>query len=277
MYSEYDIRMKKDYEIRGRMALTRRVPVIIRVDGKNFSTFCKRFEKPYDVFLNGSLNAVMHHLCSNIQGAKFAERHSDEISILVTDYDSIQTDAFFDYDTQKIASLTASMATAEFCRRLMAYSHQPEPTDLHNQDSGNYNKKYLDWVEKWPSFDSRCFNIPESEIANYFWWRMLDAKRGSINMTAQANFSHKSLQGLSCDQMQEKLWQEKDINWAKLPQGQKIGFTCRKVSAFREIPEGPMKGQTVKRKVWEIEESPSQKSELDSVLDKIKLIKEESK
>jgi len=255
-------RMKENYEKRARNYLTRRIPVIIRVDGKSFHTFCKRFEKPYDTFLNDSLNGVMKYLCENIQGAKFAERHSDEISILVTDYDSIGTDCWFDYNVQKMCSVSASMATAEFCRLLAKWAY--------HGGTGEYRQMKIEWNEVWPNFDSRCFNLPDAEIANYYWWRMLDAKRSSINMVAQCNFSHKSLQGLSCDEMQEKLWQEKQINWAKLPQGQKIGFVCMKDKVLKPIPKGPKEGEMVERNIWSIKGSPSSKTELDELINLIK-------
>ena len=265
--------MKEFYEKRAQTSLIRKIPVIIRVDGKCFKSFCKRFKKPYDHFLNNSLNDVMKFLCENIQGAKLAERHSDEISILLTDFDTIQTDAYFDYEVQKICSIVASMATAEFCRLLAQASYKKR---FFGSLGGWSNRVCLKWYESWPNFDTRCFNIPQDEISNYFWWRMLDAKRGSINMVAQAHFSHKSLQGLSCDQMQEKLWQEKQINWAKLPQGQKIGFICRKEKCEKEIPNGPNKGEKVERNVWAIIESPSCKSDLDEIINGIQLVKEDT-
>jgi len=259
----------KEYEFASRTRLVRRVPVIIRADGKSFHTFCKRFEKPYDIFLNDALDAVMVCLCENIQGAKFAERHSDEISILVTDFDTAQTDAYFDYQVQKICSVVASMATAEFCRRLMELTPDEEP-------SGGLQKVrcHLTLDEKWPCFDARCFNLPENEIPNYFWWRMLDGKRNSISMVAQANFSHKRLHGKSSDEMQELLFQEKGINWAKLPQRQKIGSICRRVPQEKPIPAGPAKGQMVTRNVWKVEDSPSSVTELREILDSIPLVKE---
>ena len=281
-------RMKEFYEVRARGYLTRRTPVIVRVDGKAFHTFCRRFEKPYDDFLNESLNQVMKSLCEKIQGAKFGERHSDEISILVTDYDTITTDAFFEYEVQKICSITASMATAEFCRQLIAGekerlkkytspANSPEELEKRTKFQKANDKVILSFDERWPTFDARCFNLPEDEIGNYFWWRMIDAKRGSINMYAQANFSHKELQGLSCNDMQEKLWQEKQINWGTLPQGKKIGFTCRKVQAPKEIEAGPQKGEIIMRNEWAVEGSPSSRSELEEVISSIEMVKEETK
>jgi len=254
-------RLKNYYENRSKTFLTRKIPVIIRVDGKCFHNFCKRFKKPYDEFLNNSLNKVMQFLCQNIQGAKMAERHSDEISILLTDYDNVNTDCWFDYNVQKTCSIAASIATSEFCKILAFESFKSK----YDGD-----KKNISWEESWPIFDARCFNLPEHEINNYFYWRMLDAKRNSISMVAQANFSHKSLQGLNSNQMQEKLWQEKQINWAKLPQGQKIGFICIKEKILKSISEGQNTGEMVERHNWIIKESPSSKTELDN---QIKLIK----
>lgn len=269
-HTEYDVRMKENYEKRSRTSLTRRIPVIIRVDGKAFHTFCRRFERPYDEALNKALNAVMKFLCENVQGAKFAERHSDEISILLTDFDTIRTDAYFDYEVQKVCSVVASMATAQFIKEFM------ELKDVFDDGSEFLMTTALKYDESWPNFDTRCFNIPMEEVTNYVWWRMLDAKRNSISMVAQANFSHKQLQGKSCDEMQEMLWQEKKINWAKLPQGQKVGFICLREMQEREIPDGPMKGQKVKRNVWAIKESPSQRSVLNDLISGIEFVKEES-
>ena len=253
----------KEYEVVPRNYLMRRTPVIVRIDGKSFSTFCRRFKKPFDPFLNASLNQVMKYICSNVQGVKMAERHSDELSFLITDFDTITTDAFFDYNVQKVVSVMASMATAEFARQLII-------------DQGHIDREtsQLKLDESWPNFDARAFNIPENEIANYFYWRMLDAKRNSISMWAQANFSHKQLQGKTSDQMQEMLFQEKGINWGKLPQGQKIGFVCLREQVEKPITKGPKAGEMAIRSVWNVQGSPSKKSELDEIVENLPLRKE---
>lgn len=270
-------RMKDYYEGRAKSYLTRRTPVIIRIDGKAFHTFCRRFERPYDEFLNDSLNGVMQYLCQNIQGVKMAERHSDEISLLLTDYDTINTDCWFDYNVQKMCSVSASMATSEFCRKLV-YNEVVERDTICNPliRVPEIHEPSLAIDEAWPNFDARCFNLPENEIANYFWWRMLDAKRNSISMFAQANFSHKELQGLNSNQMQEKLWQEKQINWGTLPQGQKIGFICTREKQMKPIPDGPKKGEMVERAVWAVKGSPSSKTELDEQISSIKFHEEKN-
>ena len=254
-------RMKGFFEDRAKSRLLRKVPVIIRVDGKSFHVFCKRFERPYDEFFNQCMNGVAQLLCSNIQGAKLGERHSDEISILVTDYDKIGTDAYFDYEIQKITSVVASMATAEFIKRLLL--------DKPTMPGTGLSLEPLQFSENWPIFDCRCFNIPEVEIPNYFWWRLGDATRNSINMLAQSKFSHKQLQGKTCNEMQEMLFTEYGINWNNIPQGQKSGFICRKYKVEKEVEEGPNQGQFFFRNVWKVSPSPSNLEGLRNILDSI--------
>lgn len=237
-------RMKSYYEARSQTYLTRRVPVIIRVDGKCFSKFCKRFEKPFDEDLHGRLNVVMKYLCENIQGCKFAERHSGEMSFLVCDYDTVHTDAYFDYNVQKICSIVASMATAKFCQLL---------TSDNPPDKGK--PWLLKWSEDWPIFDARCFNVPESDVVNYFYWRNKDAVRNSISMHAQNYFSHKELMGVSNNEKQEMMFQKHGVNWNDLPQERKTGFVMYK----------KVKMDTV-RPFWGLDFAPSQRYDLEQLI-----------
>ena len=62
-------------------------------------------------------------------------------------------------------------------------------------------------------FDARAFILPREEVCNYFIWRQQDATRNSIQMVAQSNFSHKELQGKSCNVLQCMLHEQKGINW----------------------------------------------------------------
>ena len=272
-------RIKSFYEDRNKTYLLRRTPVIIRIDGRAFHSFCKRFEKPYDGFLNQSLNNVMLYLCKNIQGVKMAERHSDEISLLLIDYDDINTDSFFDYNVQKICSISASMATSEFCRQLAKNSYKSYGGDYGDDWA---RREVIDWDENWPCFDSRCFNIPEKEIANYFFWRHLDAKRNSINMLAQSLFSHNELQDKTCNEMQEMLFQRKGINWGKLEGGRKAGFIAIKeketktVSYHRKDKNGgsecspnPIITKEVERNIWKAIPTPETITKLRAVIKKV--------
>lgn len=207
----------KTYEGVTRNYLTRRIPVIIRVDGKAFHSFTKGFQKPFDMVLMESMWETAKYLCANVQGCKLAYVQSDEISLLLTDYEDIGTQAWFENNIQKMVSISASMATLSFNKvfPLKPYENN-ENTDI--EQLAIYHKA----INK-AMFDSRVFNLPKEEVCNYFIWRQQDATRNAIQMVGQANFSHKQLQNKNCNQIQEMLFQEKGINFNNLPTYQKRG------------------------------------------------------
>ena len=212
-------RMKNYYENRSKTYLTRRTPVIIRIDGCHFHTFTKGLKKPYDSLFIEVMQKTTKSLCESIQGCKFGYVESDEISLLLTDYDTLQTDAWFDYSVQKICSVAASMAAMFFNRHLKECVDEFYEKNVKNNwhENENEDERYYNVLKKKVElggyFDARAFNLPEHEVVNYFIWRQNDATRNSIQGLAQANFSQKQLQGLNNSQLQDKLHEEKGINW----------------------------------------------------------------
>ena len=107
-------RMKTFYEEIPKTKLMRRTPVAIRIDGKAFHTFTKGFIKPFDATFMTSMQTTMTHLCENIQGCVLGYTQSDEITLILVDYEHLNSSAWFDYDVQKLCSVSASMATMVF-------------------------------------------------------------------------------------------------------------------------------------------------------------------
>ena len=216
-------RMKENYENRSKTYLTRRTPCIIRLDGKAFHSFTRGFQKPYDEIFHTAMNSTLQYLCKNIQGCKFGYTQSDEISLLLTDYNTLTTDAWFDYSVQKMCSVAASMATLAFNRALSEEVKARAGFDLYDRLLDTYCKA----IDKGAMFDARCFNIPESEILNCFIWRQEDATRNAIQMLGQTHFSHGELHKKNTDMIQEMLWQ-KGINFNDMPIEFKRGVCCYK-------------------------------------------------
>jgi tRNA(His) 5'-end guanylyltransferase len=224
-------RMKENYENRAKTYLTRRTPVIIRLDGKAFHTFTKGLKKPYDEIFHNTMNATMKYLCENIQGCKLGYTQSDEITLLLTDYDTLDTDAWFGYNVQKMCSVSASMATMAFNQYLSLAYKEFEENIYEAWNISDEEMKYCDTLRKKlhsAMFDSRCFNIPESEVTNCFIWRQQDATRNAIQMLGQCNFSHKELQNKSCNDIQDMLMVQKGINFNDMPTEFKRGVCCVK-------------------------------------------------
>lgn len=117
MKDELGDRMKSYYENRSKTFLVRRTPVIIRLDGKAFHTFTRGFNKPFDEAMCNAMQETMKYLCENIQGCVLGYTQSDEITLVLIDYQKLTTDAWFDYNVQKMCSVAASMATLVFNRR----------------------------------------------------------------------------------------------------------------------------------------------------------------
>lgn len=222
MKDELGDRMKDYYESRSKTKLTRRMPVIIRLDGKAFHTLTKGFIKPFDEVMSKAMQDTMKYLCENIQGCVLGYTQSDEITLVLIDYQNLTSEAWFDYEVQKVCSVSASMATFAFNRnfaKLAMLSHEKEVERAN---------AYAEASLKGAFFDARCFNIPKEEVTNCILWRQQDATRNSISSAGRAYFSHKQIEGLNSNQIQELLFKEKGINWNDYPTEFKRGSCCIK-------------------------------------------------
>ena len=261
MKDEIGDRMKQFYEDRTRFLLPRRTYTILRIDGKSFHSYCRGLKEPFDEGLIEDMDATACYLCKNIQGSKFAFVQSDEISILMTDFDAIGTDAWFDGNIQKIVSVAAGLATAEFnrLRLLRKFSNVVATVDVIMQ------------VFKWATFDARVFTIPANyEVENYFIWRQKDATRNSISSVAQSLYSHKELEGKNNNQKQEMIFQ-KSINWndyaPKLKRGRFIQKEMRILT--NDVFKSYNIVNTYERSFWVSTECPIFTQERDFLTNKI--------
>jgi tRNA(His) guanylyltransferase len=217
-------RMKENFEDRTRYKLPRRCYSIIRIDGKSFKSYTKGLIKPFDDALIEDMDATAAYLCKNIMGAKCAYVQSDEISIILTDFETQATEAWFDNNLQKMASISASMATMKFNELRVARG-----------------------ITRLAMFDSRVFQIPQRvEVENYLIWRQQDATRNSIASVAQSLYPHKELMKINSDKQQEMIFQ-KGINWND--------FSSRKKRGGLVIKETYMKGET-ERTRWVTTDTP---------------------
>lgn len=263
-------RMKEFYEQIPKTRLMRRCPVIIRIDGKAFHSFTKKFKKPFDEILIYSMQDTMQYLCENIQGCVLGYTQSDEITLVLVDYQKLTSDAWFDYEVQKMCSIAASMATMAFNKAFAKHVRQLKVPVLLNEDDAKYLNGLNAAIEKGAMFDARCFNIPKEEVTNCLYWRQLDATRNSIQMVGQANFSHKELQNKSCNQIQDMLMAQKGINWNNLPVYQKRGSCCVKKEFVDETEE-----ESITRTQWVVDrEIPIFKGEGREYIDKLVYVEE---
>lgn len=213
----------KGYERASRPTLPKRMPVIIRVDGKAFHALTKHCSRPFDYELIEHMNAVAIRLCQEAQGAVLGFVQSDEISVLLHNYRTLTTEAWFDNDIQKLVSISAATAATQFS----------------NLWGGPV------------AFDARAFVLPEAEVCNYFIWRQQDATRNSIQMAVRAVYSHAQVDEKNTSEMQELL-HAKGINWNDYPVG------CKRGRAVIRVPEeiSTPSGMVVTRRSWKVVDPP---------------------
>lgn len=228
----------KSYEAIPKNFLTRHIPVIIRLDGKAFHTFTRGMKKPFDNILMQTMQETMKYLCENIQGCVFGYTQSDEITLVLKDYEKISTDAWFGYNVQKMTSISASMATLAFNKFFeencnIVWDNYYEAWN-HAEEENKYNEMLYGKINK-AMFDSRVFSIPKDEVCNCLIWRQQDATRNSIEAVGQANFSQKELQKKNLNQIQEMLFSQANINWNDFPTECKRGSCCYKRQVEKEV------------------------------------------
>ena len=239
-------RIKEHYEKRTQTFLNRRMITIIRLDGKSFSKYTKSLNKPFDDGFSNDMDMTAVYLCENIQGAKIAYTQSDEITVVLTDFDNIDSQAWFDYNVQKMTSISASMASARFNQlRLLRKCNEMDTEDkfqvLEEVDINRH---------KLAMFDSRVFQVPTiDEMVNVLIWRQQDCSRNSISMAADAYYSHSVLEGKSGSDKQDLLMEE-GVNWNDYLPKYKRGSVIKKQKVLVDGQNGP-----VERNRWVIDEN----------------------
>ena len=205
--------------------------VIAHIDGRAFSKLVKnRFNLPFDSDFINMMNNTAAYVCKNVQGCKLAYVQSDEISLVITDFDTLNTDSFFGYRLCKMQSIIASLATAKFNQLYMLYlmTHKDDidPNEL-------FSEKYL------AQFDCKCFNVPTYNDA-FAWikYRQNDCIRNSKQQAAQTYIPHRMLVKLNCDEQVELLKQEKGIDWNEYPDDRKFGRLVYKEDVEMENEHG---------------------------------------
>ena len=230
----------KSYEAVTKIVLPARSYSVIRVDIRAAHTLMRHAPRPFDYDFMADMDATAAALCTEIQGAVFAYVQSDEISVLVSDFGTPNSQPWFGGEVQKQVSIAAATATAAF--------------NLARADRG--------MASRYATFDARVFTLPDAvEVANCFIWRQRDAIRNSIAMAAQAKFSHRRLHGINTGRMQDMLLAEHGIDWNDYPDGAKRGRVVMKASGEREVTfmhKRTGEKQTVKavRSWWEVQPAP---------------------
>lgn len=170
------------------------------------------------------------YLCKNIMGCKLGYTQSDEITLVLTDYDTLTTEAWFDYGVQKMCSVAASMATMAFNKAFEKatrdFRRRVNNAFTCTDEEAKLCAAYEKAIDVGAMFDARVFTVPDEEVINCLIWRQQDATRNAIQMLGQTHFSSKELHKKSQSDIQDMLMLQKGINFNDMPTEFKRGICC---------------------------------------------------
>ena len=202
----------------GRIAF-RQLPLMARLDGRAFHSFCRGLQRPFDKRFSDLMLETTKFLVDETQ-AKVGYVQSDEISLCWI-LENHEQEFLFNGKFQKLTSILAASATAFFNKRLSVIL--PEKSQM------------------LPVFDCRVWNVPTiKEAYHAILWRQQDATKNAISMAAQTYFSHKSLQGQDGPTMQERLFSEKGINFNDYPAFFKRGVFVKRHKVLKDLSPDEM-------------------------------------
>lgn len=221
--------------------LPKKTYVMVAIDGKNFSRLIKNnYEKPFDNRFIGMMNEVAIYVCKNVQGCKFAYTQSDEITFVITDFETEEASPFFDYRLCKMLSIIPSLATAKF--------NQLVTLNLLDTPCSQEDMKQMIADMSLAQFDCKVWDAQNfNNVFAYLLWRQIDCIRNSKQQAAQTYLSHKELMGKHTDEQVQMLLDKKGINWNDYSDDKKYGRFIYKEQVEKPLPNGEM----CLRNVWE--------------------------
>lgn len=227
----------KHYEHLYRHTLPPKAYTILRVDGRAFHTLTRNMERPFDGFFMQAMDAAAIALCEEVQGVAFGYLQSDEISLIATDFASMQ-EHWFGGVVQKMCSIAAVVASNAFNIRIPAIA-----------------------ARRMAEFDARVFTVPNRyEAINYFLWRQTDCYRNAVSMAAEAHFSSNQLKGKPATERLTML-ASKGIDFMDYPEGARHGRVVIKIAetapvTYTRKDTGLEHTEVVTRHRWEAQPAP---------------------
>jgi tRNA(His) 5'-end guanylyltransferase len=227
------------------------IPVIARLDGRSFHSFCRNLNKPFDENFHTCMVETTKALVEEFTAA-VGYTQSDEITL------AWNKPEMFDGRFQKLTSVLSGFASSVFTLEVL---------------------KHLPGKEKLiPCFDCRVWQMPSpQEALKVFYWREADAVKNSVSQATRAYYSHNQVNNKKRPEMMDML-REKGINWNEYEPWKKRGVYVKRKTFQRtltheermNIPESnrPEIGQLFTRSKVEIIDLPP----LRKVLDPAKVI-----
>jgi tRNA(His) guanylyltransferase len=224
-HDEFGDRMKM-YEGLCNQGLLPRVPVLARLDGRNFHSFTKHAARPFSESFHALMLEVTRHLVAE-SVATVGYTQSDEITLCWTEH------PFFEGNVHKMVSTLAAMASVHLHGLALETTYPDGLMGSHTVT--REAKSGLKWGQA-PTFDCRVWVVPSRvEATNVFLWRQQDAARNSVQMAARHHLGHAACNNKDTKLLQEMLFEHKNINWNDYPAWAKRGIFVKHAKTRRSF------------------------------------------
>ena len=185
-------------------------PLILRIDGRAFSTFTRGMEKPHDEKLSAAMIETAKHLVEHFK-AHVGYVQSDEITLILVNEGELSQFPFGG-KFQKLCSVAASLAAAKFSQCLPEYAH------------------------KLPHFDCRAFGVSTMELADdVLRWRHADARRNAVLSLGQKVIGKKKIMGVGTADVARILCDEHGVLPEDLGDHYANGTFLQRITKEREL------------------------------------------
>ena len=206
----------EEYENNRRYNLVKRIPVIIKIKTVNYQKFSKDFRKPFDRCYLLSMQKTMKQLCMNVPNCVFGYTVNNTIYLILVDYNDIDVKTWYNNEIQKISSATSSMATAYFNDVFKEEAVNMFTMGLASLRKGGVingvpmSRKDFDIImDAYNNKIGKCtfvansFNIPVSDVCNYFVWAQSIGIHSNLIQVAKEALG--DVEGYSPVELEERL------------------------------------------------------------------------
>jgi tRNA(His) guanylyltransferase len=207
----------ESYQAASDYTLLPRLPLIMVINGRNFSKLTQLLDKPYCPKFSECILSTMLRLCTEVEGALFGYQCSDQIVLVARNDQNQDTAPWYNNNLQKICSITSAIATMHF---------NDCATSLNLNLTGD------------PLFTSQVFVVPTiGEAINTIIYKQQHNFHNSIQLACfyelikkyDNNSIREMLAGLSVDEKIDLLNQECQTDFNQYPMPFRRGTVCYKV------------------------------------------------
>ena len=181
---------QEKYEETSNQEMLPHLPVIIRLNVKNYKKIAEDLDKPCSVLFSDVMADTMLYVITSIQDAVFGFTYQDEINIILRNDLVKDTKPWFNNNIQKIVSTVSSVAT-------LGFIDSQELTE---------DEEILD-----PAlFEAKVFNVPSlPEVVNYLVLRQSYCMGNAVNEATHYELEKKVGRSKAQSLLKEKSYTDK--------------------------------------------------------------------